>query len=297
MTPAPIPLQQHPNFAAALTLLGRPPLTLANGHLMLTRPFPGGLRLNLLSRAALPAPEALPDLLGPHRAPLILSPEHPAPGLARLGAVPLMTPATLAEIPLADPGTMRAALHPKWRNRLKQAELLNLRVTIQPMPPDPMHWLLAAEDAQRRARRYRGWPRMLTVGFVAANPSQARLFTAHRNGAPLAAMLFLRHGEAATYHIGHTTGDGRAASAHTLLMWQAMLWHAARGCRSLDLGLIDTDRAAGLARFKLGAGAVPRTLGGTWGWWPRLGPLLAPLARLDATMAGKEHPLPASSLS
>ena len=131
------PLQQHDSFAAALTLLGRAPVRLGP-HLMLSRRFAGGLRVNLLSRVDL-GDVVLPDLLKEHRAPVIVSPEWAAPGLARNGAVPVMTPATLAELPLTDAATMRAAMHPKWRNRLKQAETLPLRLSVQKMKPDPGH--------------------------------------------------------------------------------------------------------------------------------------------------------------
>jgi len=114
-----------------------------------------------------------------------------------------------------------------------------------------------------------------------ANPGQAKLFTAFDGRDPVAQMLFLRHGGGATYHIGHTTGRGRALSAHNLLLWNAMCWLAAKGHRRLDLGLISTDKAAGLARFKLATGATARALGGTWLWWPPLGRALRPLAALD----------------
>lgn len=294
------PLQQHPSFAAALARLGLPPLWLEAPHplLMQSRRFPGGLHLNMLSRVTLPVPEALAEWLGPHRAPLIVAPDQPAPKLALTGAVPLMTPATVAEIALAGTEVMRARLHQKWRNRLLHAERLGLRVTDHPMKPDPSHWLFAAEAGQRRARGYRGWPEALTLAWLAANPRDSRLFTAWQGAEPVAAMLFLRHGEAATYHIGHTKEQGRASSGHSLLLWQAMNWHARNGCQTLDLGLIDTVTAPGLARFKLGSGAVPRRLGGTWGWWPRLGRTLAPLARLDrAAFAHEEQAPPASSLS
>jgi lipid II:glycine glycyltransferase (peptidoglycan interpeptide bridge formation enzyme) len=77
-------------------------------------------------------------------------------------------------------------------------------------------------------------------------------------------MLFLRHGTTATYHIGWTSRDGRAASAHNLILWDACARLAARGVRQLDLGIIDTETAPGLARFKLGTGAQPVRTGGTW---------------------------------
>lgn len=39
---------------------------------------------------------------------------------------------------------------------------------------------------------------------------------------------------------------------------------AASGHTTFDLGLVETDNAASLARFKLRTGALLRKLGGTW---------------------------------
>jgi hypothetical protein len=249
--------------------------------------FWGGLRIAMLARATLPEPEKLPRQLyhaGLHRSLIILSPDHPAPDLAQIGAVPVMTPATVTEIDLATSRDQRhAALHQKWRNRLKHAQTQKtLRVTRQNLPQDPEHWLLVAETAQQAQQGYRNWPNALTLAFARKNPSAAKLFTAHEGRDPVAAMLFLRHGATVTYHIGYTTARGRALCAHNLLLWQASNWLAAKGHQRLDLGLISTSGAgAGLARFKLGAGARPRALGGTWAWWPPLGRALRPLAALD----------------
>jgi hypothetical protein len=49
-----------------------------------------------------------------------------------------------------------------------------------------------------------------------------------------------------------------------ILLWQAAVWLAGQGTRTLDLGAVDTVSAAGVARFKLGTGATARPLGGTW---------------------------------
>lgn len=284
---APCALQQHPDFAAALRACGKTPLML-NGPdrlLVMQRRFRGGLRVALMSRAALTEPQLLRDRIreaGLRRHLILLSPDHPTPQLARIGAVPVMTPASVAEIDLSVArDERRAALHQKWRNRLRHAEQQGLRVTRQNMPLKPDHWLLRADAAQQSRLGYRSWPAALTLAFARENPGAAKLFTAFEGRDPVAAMLFLRHGAGATYHMGHITARGRAVSAHNLLLWQAAGWLAAKGHRRLDLGLIDTQRAAGLARFKLGAGASARVLGGTWAWWPPLGKTLRPLAALD----------------
>jgi lipid II:glycine glycyltransferase (peptidoglycan interpeptide bridge formation enzyme) len=99
----------------------------------------------------------------------------------------------------------------------------------------------------------------------------ARLFVASASEAPLAAMLFLRHGPIATYHIGWSGDSGRRCHAHALLLTHAADWLAQRGHALLDLGTVDTEAGAGLARFKIGAGAQVRALGGSWLRLPGLG--------------------------
>jgi len=280
-------LQQHPNFAAALQSIGQRAIRLgdAPGLLAVQRRLTGGVRLALFSRVRVGAPERLREVLqggGLHRHLILLSPDRPTPELARIGAVPLMTPGVAAAMDLRPPPEVRrAALHQKWRNRLVHAERQPLRVRRQNLPINSDHWLLQAETARAVNIGYRHWPTALTLAYARENRGAAKLFTAFEGDTAVAAMLFLRHGCCASYHIGHITARGRAVSAHNLLLWRASCWLADKGHDHLDLGLIDTVRAPGLARFKLGSGAQILQLGGTWGWWPPLGKTLRPLARLD----------------
>ena len=278
----PVPMQQSAAFARALDLVGLPPQRLGDGTLVMRRRL-GPLSLRMIARPWPASAAELDDLLRemPGRGPVILSPDRPL-DLAEMGALPLMSPASVAEIDLARPfEEMLAAQHQKWRNRLRHAQTQSLRITRQNLPDDPAHWLLAVDQAQQRARGYRSWPLALTLAYARATPGAAKLFTAFSGRAPVAAILILRHGTAATYHIGHAGEAGRRASAHNLLMWEAMLWARAKGVRWLDLGTIDSERETGLARFKLGTGAQVRALGGTWLWWPPATRLLYPLTRLD----------------
>ncbi len=239
----------------------------------------------MISRAVMRGPCDPGEYLaraGLRRTPVILAPDNPDHGLATTGALPLMTAATVAEIDLTLPRDLRrAGLHQKWRNQLKRGEAearkLSLRISRQNMPPDPAHWLIQADLALQRQRRFRNWPVALILAYGRENPGQAKLFTVFQGRTPLAAMLFLRHGTGATYLIGHTTPAGRRICAHNLLLWQASNWLAEKGCQRLDLGLLDTESAPGLARFKLGAGARARPLGGTWLWWSPMARALRPL--------------------
>ena len=149
------------------------------------------------------------------------------------------------------------------------------------MPDQPDHWLLATDVAQQATRRYRGWPPVLTCAFSRENPGDAKLFVAHLGRAPVAGLLVLRHGGGASYHIGHTRSAGRMTSAHCLLLWQAILWLKKKQTSYFELGFVDTEEGADLARFKLGIGANVRPLGGTWLWWPPLTKLLRPIGIMD----------------
>jgi hypothetical protein len=257
-------LMQDVAFAAALRLCGQSPVILP-GRLMVLHRRILGIQVAMLPRAA--PPRDLNDQLsavGLRRVPLILSPERPC-ALPR--AVRLRGQQTLAQLDLIpDRDVARAALHSKWRNQLRRAEAAGLRISHGPLSPDPDHPLLRLETAQAQARRYANWPAPLTAAFAAAAPDQTRLFVAHQRGAPVAQMLFLRHGSRATYHIGHITQAGKACCAHNLLFWQASRWLAHMGHVALDLGLID-PRTPGLNRFKLRTGAVTFKTGGTWLRW------------------------------
>lgn len=286
-----VALQQSQELLKALKAVGQAPLVLPGPEatIVTRRRLAGGLPLAMVNRFAPDQPKHLLDRLsqsGLSRTPVILAPERPCPMLADLGALPLVTPAHVALLALSPcQDTQRARLHQKWRNRLnqaqKQAKNTGLRITRQTMPQDPRHWLFDADAAQQRQRGYRSWPLALTLAYGAQNPGQAKLFQVFEEKTALAAILLLRHGAGATYHISHSTDRGKALSAHNLLLWEAMTWAAKSGCLHLDLGVINTEEAPGLARFKLGTGARLHQLGGTWLYHRPLRRLFAPLARLE----------------
>lgn len=188
--------------------------------------------------------------------------QDPAMNLARMSRV--MTGSTLGHIALD--GSLRHRLHGKWRNRLVRAEAAEVTVRAS-HSQDDIQWLLDADARQQKTRRYRALPPSFTGYWHRNDRKSVTMLTAERDGHRLAAMLFLTHGSTATYHVGWTSDEGRAVSAHNLLLWQAAERLRAKGVRQLDLGLIDTETAPGLARFKLGAGAMPVPTGGTWLGW------------------------------
>jgi|688.fasta_scaffold01040_18 hypothetical protein len=161
----------------------------------------------------------------------------------------------------------RAAIEQRWRNRLNAAERSPLKLRVCGSKSSDYEWLIQAEAAQRRERRYLSLPSGFVSAFQSANrkPSQALLtLAAELKHQPCAGMLFLVHGSTATYHLGWADDTGRENSAHNLLLWQACGLLAERGVQQLDLGGVNTQSNPGLARFKLGAGGRVVTWAGTY---------------------------------
>lgn len=279
------PMQQHPAYARACTALGQRVRWLRLGPagaptgmaLVLCRRWPGLGDAALVSRGPVWSDDLPPDdrraaldglivRLRKDHAAVVVTPD-PVAGqdpLRDTHVLPLVTPMTVAQLDLGGTATARRArLRGKWRNALVRAEAAPLSVTATRMPPNVGHWLLRHEAAQARERRYRRLPAAFAAAWARMSPDDTVLMTALDATGPVAGMLFLRHGGAATYHTGWTDGTGRAAGAHTRLMWEAMTHLADAGVTLLELDLIDTHSAPGIARFKLGTGAVAVTLGAT----------------------------------
>lgn len=263
---------QDPAFGQALQRCGTRPIILASGQLLLQRRI-FGVPVAMLPRAAPPRDihVQLADI-GLARVPLLLSPETP---VARKLGLPIWSAQTMAVLPLlGDLDRQFAALHAKWRNQLRAARRRDLRVALRRLPPDRHHPLLVMDAKQGKERGYRGWPAALTAAFAAVAPAQTQLFVAKHRGQILAQMLFLTHGQRATYHIGHTNEDGRRLSAHNLLMWEAMRHFTTHGFQQIDLGPLH-PATPGLNRFKERTGAKVQKTGGTWLDWKPFRPMRA----------------------
>lgn len=248
-------MHRHPHYARTMLAMGVPVLGTPQGIAVMRRIM--GVRV-----AWMPAPTAPPDLRHPLAPVTLISASDAAmdDALRRSGAIPVLTPQCRARLDLSrGASARRAALHGKWRNRLVKAEAEGLKLHHCPLPDDPDHWLLRAEAAQRKQRKYSALPAAFALHWP-----ETRVFSLRKRQTDLAAMLFVIHGTGATYHIGWTSDQGRSLGAHNLILWQAADWLARRGCTSLDLGPLDTHSDPGIARFKLGTGAAPVLSGHSW---------------------------------
>ncbi len=165
------------------------------------------------------------------------------------------------------PEQLRAAFDSKWRNRLVAAESAGLTVQRLGANPAQLRWLLDQEDTMREQRGVAGLPSGFIERYIQARKSAAHTvltLRADHQGERVAAMMWLLHGSAATYQVGWSNDTGRQLNAHNLLLWQSIEALQQRGIRLLDLGGVNTQRSAGIARFKLGTGGRVLTLAGTY---------------------------------
>lgn len=214
-----------------------------------------------------PVIDVRPALLGAvrdhfRRRLLVWAPESGAGAPRR----PIITGYSTSWLDLADgPDLLRRRLCADWRQRLRRAEdgSLAIRRTSDGAAID---WLLDCNEAYRQQVGYRGPTRTFLgrLAYAARAADELLLLLAHRQGDPAAGVMILRHGGSATYEVGYITIEGRRLLATHLLLWRAVEILHAEGVRWLDLGGIATDRAPGIARFKLGLGGEVATLPGTF---------------------------------
>lgn len=214
-------------------------------------------------------PALLAELPGWPFAASLTSPEIAAAraNAARLlGRARVHTGTTLAlwRLAGASEAALRAGLHQKWRNRLKAAERAGLRMELAPRGKW-VDWVVAQGEAVRRAKGFEAPPPEFVARLAELKGGRECLVAvALDKRDPVAGALFLRHGPDATYYVAAATPEGRARNAANLVLWRAATALKAAGVRTLDLGTLETERSAGLARFKLGTGAVPFELAGTY---------------------------------
>ena len=256
-----LPLQQHPNFARALRRIGAPVhvIDVAGAHpVHVIRRF----GVNYAARGPVWREEPNAQTLRAARLRLINSNGADTHALYAAGFRQVMTPATVAELPIfPDHCQMITRMQAKWRNIWRRAQDTPLVFSHRPFHAEKHAWLLHADLAQQKRKSFRALPHGIIHGYPAQD---TRIWQAHLDGEPAAGMLFLRHGNIATYHLGYAGMTGRKYGAHHAMLMQAAHWFAQQDVTQIDLGLLDTENTPGLARFKIGSGAVAHKLGGTW---------------------------------
>jgi hypothetical protein len=162
---------------------------------------------------------------------------------------------------------LRAQLDGRWRYSLARAEESSLTIHRVGTNAGQYRWLLDAEMQQREQRGLHGLPLQFFDLYVPSRQQPTKTILTLRADVGrdrVAGMMFLIHGESATYQVGWTNDAGREHNAHNLILWNALQELRERGVRKLDLGGVNTMRSAGIARFKIGTGGQVLSCAGTF---------------------------------
>ncbi len=162
---------------------------------------------------------------------------------------------------------LRAQLDGRWRYSLARAEESSLIIHRVGTNAGQYRWLLDAEMQQREQRGLHGLPLQFFDLYVPSRQQPTKTILTLRADVGrdrVAGMMFLIHGESATYQVGWTNDAGREHNAHNLILWNAIQELRERGVRKLDLGGVNTTRSAGIARFKIGTGGQVLSCAGTF---------------------------------
>ena len=162
----------------------------------------------------------------------------------------------------------RANLKSNWRNALTKAENSNLEISwhIVEKDTDPHYERFKSEYLKdKEIKGYSGIsPQLLdNLALFSTMTDPIIIGKARNEGRVIAEVLFLTHGQCATYQVGYSSNEGRAHNAHHLLLWHSRTMLHSRGIKDLDLGGINHDKSAqGIKKFKQGTGAELSTLVG-----------------------------------
>lgn len=155
-----------------------------------------------------------------------------------------------------DSPVLREALRPNWRGSLSKAERADLRIgwATDGKELAPMIGIYAADKA---VRDYGGPSPDLLQRYLPLLAARGDLLVgraASGKNEMAAFVILVSHGRSATYLVGWSSPEGRAASAHHLLLWEGACVLKEKGIKELDLGGINDDGGEGIRKFKEGMG-------------------------------------------
>lgn len=159
-----------------------------------------------------------------------------------------------------DETTLFAGTDPAVRRAVRKAEQSGLTLTFT----KDLHSLRVFHGLLGLTRRRHGLPVQPFTFFAGIHRhllacGQGLVILAHRDTTPVAGAVFFHHQGTALYKFGASDERLQHLRANNLVMWEAIKWHRREGFARLDFGRTSLGNA-GLRRFKLGWGAVERTI-------------------------------------
>lgn len=155
-----------------------------------------------------------------------------------------------------EPSAIRASLHSKWRNDLKNAERSGLRLEVGRNPAIEARFLVLLDEVRKK----KGFeiPTEPEFFFALEDPEIETevLLAITPQDEDAAGLVVTRAGRIAVYHFGATGPAGRKSRAGYFLTWQAILRSREAEAAWYDLGGIDRNANPDVYRFKNRTGAA-----------------------------------------
>ncbi len=159
-------------------------------------------------------------------------------------------------------------LNGKWRNGLRKAEKLELLVKRETLNEQNLTSVISWYESFQIGKNFTGISKALLSEFSKRNSKHfnSKVFFAHHpeSSAPLGMLLTITSGGVSTYLIGVSNAEGRKAQVNSLLLWQAIMAAKSEGMSLFDLGGLNEETPAGIAKFKKGLNGSPYQLVGEW---------------------------------
>jgi len=161
--------------------------------------------------------------------------------------------------------TARDNLKSNWRGSLKKAETSGLEISWN-THKQSFDAFKQEYIQDKLSKGYTGIsPKLLNnLALFSTQQHPIIIGTASLSGKDIAGVLFITHGQCATYQIGWSDEQGRKHCAHHSLLWNAREELKKRDITALDLGGINDhdDTQKGLSNFKRGIGGDEIELAG-----------------------------------
>ncbi|MGE5399301.1 MAG: lipid II:glycine glycyltransferase FemX [Ignavibacteriales bacterium] len=151
---------------------------------------------------------------------------------------------------------IRKRLTSKWRNRLNFAEKNDLEI----IEGNSVELFLMFKDLYRQLLSIKELPVHLDMdNYISIQKELPERHKMHivicrAEGVPVGGVVGTLMGSSAACLLAAANHTGRKLSAAFLLQWQLIKWLKANGCKSYDLGGIDSETNHGVYHFKAGLG-------------------------------------------
>lgn len=181
-------------------------------------------------------------------------------------SAPAQPPSTLRlDLGLAE-DRLLAEMKQKWRYNIRLAERKGVQVGREGAKGAEVLARLIRETAERNgfAARTADYYRAVWRSFDDSN--QARLYVARHEGAALAAILVIHHGDTATYLYGGSSELERQRMPNHALQWAAIRGALAEGLRHYDFWGIPDAIGQAMGRGEAPE-SVPEGADDLWGVW------------------------------